>query len=110
MKRRFARFLGLSAVGLTLLAGSARGQDQDNTDKTLGEPRPETAPAPALAPAPAAAAPVTEAFVTSAVPPPTYVVGIEALQWWYKKDAIPSLVNSGAETDSMFTGTQNDPK
>ncbi len=107
MKRRFAWFLGLSFV-----ASPAWSQDS-MTKQPADSPRSETpaftGPAPAVANAPA---PVSEAFVPMAVAVPrnNCVFGVEFLQWTYKKDAIPSLINTGPETNTQFAGTANDPK
>ena len=53
--------------------------------------------------------PVTEAYVPLAAPRPNIAVGVDYLQWWYKRDVIPSLLNTAIETDSLFAGTENDP-
>jgi Putative beta barrel porin-7 (BBP7) len=103
MKRRFTRFLSQSALGLSLVAAPAWGQE------TPENPKSETPRTENPAPAPVAVMPVTEAYVPLAAPRPNIAVGVEYLQWWYKRDVIPSLLNSAKETDSLFAGTENDP-
>ena len=107
MKRRFAWFLGLS-LGLPFVGSPAWSQVPES--KTKSEtPRSET---PASKPAPTAVveAPVAEVFATVEAPRANFIVGVEYLNWWYKRDAIPSLLNTGTETDTQFAGTLNDPR
>jgi hypothetical protein len=106
MKSRLARFLSSSALGLTVVAGPAWSQEKTGAPQSE-TPRVETAPAPALVPA--TAMPVSEAFVPVLAPRHSIAVGVEFLQWWYKRDAIPSLLNTAPETNTVFAGTLDDP-
>jgi hypothetical protein len=102
MKRRFAWFLGLS-----LVANPAWGQDK--TEPPGPEtPRGELPPA-TPAPAPAMEAPVTDAFVAPAAAAPTFTLNVEFLEWWYKGNPIPPLLNTAPETNTQFAGTTLDP-
>jgi hypothetical protein len=114
MKRRFAWFLGLSLAASQAWSQEVADQipaEPVSTEKAQDDtPRAETpAPAPAPAPIPAAEAPATEVFLESFSPRPSVAVGVQFLQWWYKRDAIPSLLNTGVETNSGFAGTAVDP-
>lgn len=101
MKRRFAWLLGLSLVANPALS-------QDAPSRPVETPR---TPAPAVAaPAPVAEQGILgEYFAAPVVTTPSVSFGVGLLQWWYKRDSIPSLLNTAVETNTLFAGTANDP-
>lgn len=102
MKRRFAWLLGLSLVATPAWA-------QGDADRPSTPPA-ETPRVAAPSPAPAATvSPITEYFATEAAAPTMGSFSVDLLQWWYKRDNIPSLLNTANETNTQFAGTSLDP-
>lgn len=100
MKRRFAWLIGLSLVASPVWA-------QDKTDVPAETPRNEMPP---LVVAPVAEqGTMSEIFAVPVARRANVAFGVELLQWWYKRDNIPALLNTGIETNTTFAGTAADP-